>query len=135
VLDTTYAFEVNDFRRRESNIETMQTARLKEFIREERARGVEFTSYMEVEQHRRTSFPFATFILTVIGLSVSSRKVRGGTGLQLGIGIVLSFTYIMFMQISTTFAIKSNFSPLMSVWIPNLIFAVIAFVLYKKSAN
>lgn len=134
-LDTSYAFEVNDFRRRESNIETMQTARLKQFIKDEKARGVEFTSYMEVEQYRRTSFPFATFILTVIGFSVSSRKVRGGTGMQLGIGIVLSFTYIMFMQISTTFAIKSSFSPLMAVWIPNLIFAVIAILLYKRAAN
>jgi lipopolysaccharide export system permease protein len=135
ILDTIYPLDVNEFRRRESNIQTMRTSALKAFLRKERARGVEFTSYMEVEQHRRTSFPFATFILTIIGLSVSSRKVRGGTGLQLGVGIVLSFTYILFMQISTTFAIKANFSPLLSVWIPNLIFAAIALVLYRQAAR
>ncbi|MCC6383902.1 MAG: LptF/LptG family permease [Bacteroidia bacterium] len=134
-LDTTYAFHADDFRKRESNIETMTTPVLKKFIRSEQERGVEFTSYMEVEQYRRTSFPFATFILTVIGFSVSSRKIRGGTGMQLGIGILLSFTYIMFMQISTTFAIKSNFSPLLSVWIPNIAFAVIAIVLYRRSST
>lgn len=134
-FDTTYSFSPEEFKRRDNNIEIMTTPQLKEFIIGEKARGVENTAFMEVERYRRTSFPFATFILTIIGVSLSSRKVRGGIGLQIGIGVLLSFSFIMFMQISTTFAIKSNFSPLVSVWIPNIIFGVIAFYVYRKAVN
>jgi len=134
-LDTTYAFSPEEFRRRESNIESLNTPQLVAFIRNERARGVENTAYMDVERHRRTAFPFATFILTVIGVSISSRKVKGGLGLQLATGTFIAFSYIMFMQVSTTFAIKANFSPLVSVWIPNIVFAVVALLLFRRAAR
>ena len=132
-LDTSYAFTPEEFKRRESNIETMDTPELIQFIRNEKARGVANTAYMEVERHRRTSFPFATFILTIIGVSISSKKVKGGLGMQLGIGIFIAFAYIMLMQVSTTFAIKADFSPLVSVWIPNAVFALVAVFLFRKS--
>jgi lipopolysaccharide export system permease protein len=132
-IDTTYAFYPDEFKRRESNIESLNTPQLAEFIRQERARGVENTAYMDVERHRRTSFPFATFILTVIGVSLSSRRVKGGLGMQLGLGIFIAFSYIMFMQVSTTFAIKAQFSPLVSVWIPNLVFAGVALWLFRRA--
>ncbi len=131
--DTAYAFTPQEFKRRESNIETMDTPQLKTYVRSEKARGVENTAYMEVERHRRTSFPFATFVLTIIGVSISSRKVKGGLGMQLGLGIFIAFSYIMLMQVSTTFAIKANFSPLVSVWIPNIVFGVVAAALFKRS--
>lgn len=133
IKDTSYRFLPGEFQRRENNIETMDTPELIRYISDEKQRGLENTSYMEVEQHRRTSFPFATFILTVIGVSLSSRKIKGGMGLQLGMGVFLSFAYIMLMQISSTFAIKASFPPLIAVWIPNLVFAGVALILYRKA--
>ena len=80
---------------------------------------------------RRQAIPFSTFILPLMGVSLSSRKVRGGIGLQLGLGITLSFTYIMFMQISTTFATGGHLSPLLAVWLPNLFYAALSLYLAK----
>lgn len=79
------------------------------------------------------SFPFSAVILTLIGVSLSSRKVRGGIGLHLGFGLALSFAYILFMQVSTTFATKGNLHPLLAVWIPNIIFGIIGLFLYKMA--
>ena len=73
----------------------------------------------------------STFILTLIGVSIASRKVRGGIGMHIGLGIGISFTFIMFMQVSTTFAVGGQISPLVAVWIPNFIFAILAFYLLK----
>lgn len=134
-FDSIYSFHPEEFQRRENNIETMDTPALRKFISEEKARGAENTTYMDVERYRRTSLPFATFILTVIGVSLSSRKVRGGIGMQIGAGILLSFTYIMFMQISQTFAINANFPSLIAVWIPNILYGVIAVLLYKNAVE
>ena len=134
-FDTIYSFKPEEFQRRENNIETMDTPALRNYINEERLHGAENTTFMDVERYRRTSLPFATFILTIIGVSVSSRKVRGGIGIQIGFGILLSFTYIMFMQISQTFAINANFPALLAVWIPNIFFAVVAIFLYRKAVN
>ncbi|MFM8432998.1 MAG: LptF/LptG family permease, partial [Bacteroidota bacterium] len=84
-----------------------------------------------VERYRRFAMPFSTFILTLIGVSLSSRKVRGGIGAQLGLGIFLSFTYILFMQVFNTFAASGTIPPIIAVWIPNFIFAGIAIYLMK----
>lgn len=75
----------------------------------------------------------ATFILTLIGASISSRKIRGGMGLHLGLGLLLSFSYILFMQFSTVFATNGDMNPLLSVWLPNMLFAVIAFFVYRTA--
>ena len=87
----------------------------------------------EIEMHKRIAFPFATIILTIIGVSLSSRKVRGGIGMHLGLGIALTFIYILFMQFTTVFAISGNLSPLVAAWIPNLIYIIIALYLLKKA--
>ena len=88
----------------------------------------------EVERDQRTAFPFATFILTVIGVSLSTRKVRGGTGLHLGVGLMIAFSFILFMQVSTTFATSGGFiTPLVSVWIPNFIFGIVAFFMIRMA--
>ena len=134
-FDTLYPFKPEDFQRRNNNIETMVTPALRSYIKEEKLHGAENTTFMDVESYRRTSLPFATFILTIIGVSVSSRKVRGGIGMQIGFGILLSFTYIMFMQISQTFAINANFPALIAVWIPNIFFAAVAIYLYRKAVR
>jgi lipopolysaccharide export system permease protein len=76
---------------------------------------------------------FAAFILTVIGASLSARKVKGGMGLNLGFGLALSFSYIMFQTVSATFAVNGNTPPVVAVWIPNILYTIIAVYLYKKA--
>ena len=84
-----------------------------------------------MEKYKRYALPFSTFILMLIGVSLSSKKSRGGIGAQLGLGIGLSFTYILFMQVFNTFAASGTIPPAIAVWIPNLIFAAIAYYLVK----
>ena len=84
-----------------------------------------------MEKQKRIAFPFATIILTVIGVSISSRKVRGGIGMHLGFGLALTFTFIMFQQVTTVFATRGNLAPWLSVWIPNLIYGVLGLYLLK----
>jgi len=131
-IDTVLNMTPNDFRIDTYLMDLMNYSQLRNFIKREKIKGSESIVFYEVEQYRRTAFPFATIILTLIGVALSSRKVKGGTGLHLGIGITLSFAYILFMQISTTFSVKASFPPLMAVWTPNVVFAIIAvYLIYK----
>jgi lipopolysaccharide export system permease protein len=84
----------------------------------------------ENEYYRRYAMPFAAFIMTLIGVSLSSRKVRGGMGLNLGIGLALSSIYILFSTLSTTFSVNGTLSPFMAVWLPNIVFLLIGVYLY-----
>ena len=130
-LDTSLSIRPADFRRRLNIIDAMDNPALNSFIREEQLQGnANVTAYM-VEKHRRYAIPFSTFILMLIGVSLSSRKVRGGIGSQLGLGIAISFTYILFMQISNTFAISGSIPVFLAVWIPNFVFAIITVYLVK----
>ncbi|HQF28716.1 MAG TPA: LptF/LptG family permease [Bacteroidia bacterium] len=131
--DTVFAFTPDEFSRRSNYIETMDTGVLNDFIKQEQSRGSEEVPFYLVEKYRRTSFPFATFILTIIGVSLSSRKVRGGIGVQIGAGILLSFTYIMFMQVSQTFATNGNMPAILAVWLPNIFFSIIAAYLLRSA--
>lgn len=130
-LDTTLALHPKDLNKDLENLEVLDFFELNQHVRRQRMRGADNISQLEVEQHRRIAFPFATVILTIIGVAVSSRKTRGGTGLHIGIGLVLSFAFIMFMQISSTFATNGNLPPMIAVWIPNIVFSVIAWLLVK----
>jgi len=132
-FDTTFSFTPEDFSRRENNIIAMDNNELNAFIAAERMRGAEGLQFDEVEKHRRISYPFATFILTLIGVALSSRKVRGGIGIQIGAGILLSFTYIMFMQVSTTFATNGDVPAIVAVWIPNVVYSFIAAYLIRNA--
>jgi lipopolysaccharide export system permease protein len=132
-LDTVFNFTAEEFNRRDNNILAMDNGELNTYIKEKKIRGAEGLAFDEVEKFKRSSYPFATFILTLIGVALSSRKVRGGIGIQIGAGILLSFTYIMFMQVSTTFATNGNFPPLLAVWIPNFVYAIIAALLIKSA--
>ena len=98
-----------------------------------REKGSEGVKEYEVEMHRRMAAPAAILILTLIGAALSSRKVRGGIGMHLGIGISIAFSYILFMQISKSYAISGDLSPFMAVWIPNFIFAVLGVYLLAKA--
>jgi lipopolysaccharide export system permease protein len=132
-FDTTFAFTPADFNRRVNYaVETMDYGELNTFINEERMRGSEEIVFYEIEKYKRFSYPFATFILTLMGVALSSTKVRGGIGVQIGLGILLSFTYIMFMQITTTFATNGNVPAVIAVWIPNIVFTIVALLLVRR---
>lgn len=130
-MDTVLSVKPGDFKRRLNIIEAMDTPALNRFIAEEELQGSENVSTYLVEKYRRIALPFSTFILMLIGVSLSSRKVRGGIGAQLGLGITISFSYILFMQVSNTFAINGSIPALIAVWIPNIIFAGIAAFLLR----
>lgn len=89
----------------------------------------------EVEYYKRIATSFASFILTIIGVSLSSRKRKGGMGMYLGIGLALSFTYILLQTISATFAIQANTPPMLAAWIPNILYIFIAYYCYRQAPN
>jgi lipopolysaccharide export system permease protein len=111
----------------------MKNNEIYNYLQRQRARGVGNIKAFEDEYYKRFSMPFAAFILTVIGVSLASRKVRGGTGLHLGIGIGLSFGYILFSTFSTSFSVNGSMSPLLAAWLPNIVFSIIAWYLYSKA--
>lgn len=113
--------------------ETMTTAELNKYIASQELRGTGGLNYLYVEKYQRVASAFAVIILTFIGAVIASRKVRGGSGLHLALGIVISVTYILFMRFSTTFSVKGNLNPLLAVWIPNFIFAGVALLLYRRA--
>ena len=110
----------------------LKTPELKRYIIRQKERGFANIQSFELEYYRRYAMPFAAFILTLIGASLSSRKTKGGLGFSLGIGLALSFSYILFQSLSSSFAVNANFPPMLAVWIPNIIFAFIAFFVYKE---
>ncbi|MFP4063885.1 MAG: LptF/LptG family permease [Bacteroidales bacterium] len=132
-LDTVLPFTPRDFVQNIKDMETMNFGELNEFIANEKLKGSEAVSFYEVERHRRMAFPFSTLVLTLIGVALSSQKVRGGIGLHLGAGIALSFTFILFMQVTTTFATKGSLHPMVAVWIPNILFGILGIYLIKKA--
>lgn len=135
MLDTIIPFEPRDFLISENDHEQMTTPELEDYINRQRERGVGNIQSFEIEKYRRYAMTAAAFILTIIGMSLSSRKVKGGLGLNIGIGLVLSFSYILFMTITQTFALSGSTSPLVAMWIPNIIYAVIAVVLYRNASR
>ena len=131
-IDTTINLHPDEFRRRaERFVETMSLAQLNDFIDELKMQGVDSINLFLMEKHKRIAFPFSTFILTLIGVSLSTRKVRGGIGIHLAIGIAIIFLYILFMQFSAEFATKGNLHPIAAAWVPNIIFGFVSIFLYK----
>jgi lipopolysaccharide export system permease protein len=132
-IDTTLSIIPSDFMISVNDAEQMTSAQLKTYISRQKKRAIGNIQLFEIEYHRRYAMAFAAFILTIIGVSVSSRKVKGGMGLNIGIGLLLSFSYILFMQISSSFAISGTVSPFIAVWIPNFLYTFIAAYLYRKA--
>ena len=132
-MDSIINMEPQDFLITRGQQETMTSPQLREYIDKQKKRGFANIKIFEVEYYKRIATSFAAFILTVIGLSLSSQKRKGGMGLHLGIGIGLSFSYILFQTISSTFAINGNVPPNLAVWIPNILYLFIAIYLYRKA--
>jgi len=129
-IDTTLRMSPADFGQQNSKEETMDFWQIKAYIKDLKLRGVDNVARYEQERYKRTAQPASAFILAIIGVSLSSRRMRGGMGIQLVLGLILSFSYIMFMQVSTIFAIKAGLNPLFAVWLPNLVYTLIAIRLY-----
>lgn len=130
-LDTTINLNRDEFSMRDNAIEAMDKAELNKFISNMKLQGSSNINTLLVEKYRRIAVPFSTFILTLIGVSVSSRKVRGGIGMHIAIGLLLSTSYILFMKFSSEFAISGSLSPLVASWIPNVLYFLIAYFLYR----
>ena len=134
-IDTMLDVEPRDFLISKNDQEMLTSPELRRYINKQKSRGVANLQQFELEYEKRFAMTAAAFILTVIGLSLSSRKVRGGMGMNIGIGLVLSFSYILFMTVTQTFAISGYTSPRLAMWIPNIIYSVIAVVLYQRAAR
>ena len=132
-MDTTLFMEPSDFLIMKNQQEILSSPQLSEYIDRQRQRGFANIQEFEIEYHKRIATSFAAFILTLIGVSLSSRKTKGGMGLHLGIGLALSFSYILFQTIAATFAVNGNMPPVIAVWIPNILYSFIAFYLYQKA--
>lgn len=131
-LEEKYDFTPEDLNKSDAIKEALTTPALNRYIESEKLRGRENLNLYYIEKHRRTAQPFAGFILTMIGACIACRKIRGGSGFHLALGISISAIYIMFLQTSTTFATKASLDPLIAVWIPNFIFAGVAYYLYRR---
>ena len=133
--DSLIQMEPTDLVYSKGQQETFTSPELKDYISKQIDRGSGNVVQYQVEYYKRIASSFASFILTIIGASLSARKRKGGMGVYLGIGLALSFGYIMFQTISATFAINAGFPPLLAAWLPNIVFAIIAFVCYRKAPN
>lgn len=133
-LDTIISFEPRDFLIAKNDHEKMTSPELREYIKIQKQRGVANIKSFEIENEKRYAMCAAAFILTVIGMTLSSKKVKGGMGLNIGIGLVLSFSYILFMTVTSSFAVSGLTSPMIAMWIPNFIYTIIAIFLYRRAS-
>jgi lipopolysaccharide export system permease protein len=132
-MDTTLDMRPKDFQIYDNIYQAMNMGELNDRIKKEETRGTGVMSDLKLEKYQRYVYPFSAFILTLMGVSLSSRKVRGGVGLPLGIGIFLSFTYILFIRFSSMFALKGGLPPLIAVLIPNIVFGILGIYLLMKA--
>lgn len=132
-LDTVFNFDIDDLTPVEYIAETLNTPELREFIAKEKSRGSSYISRYEVTLQKRYSLPVAAYILTIIAVAVSAMKRRGGMGINLAFGIVLAFVFIFFDKVFGTLAEQSDFPPLVAVWTPNILFAILAAYLLQNA--
>ena len=132
-LQMKYDFKPVDLRKDEYLKDQMPTPVLNQFIKREKLRGSEGLNTLLVERYNRDAIPVSVLILTIIGAVLASRKVRGGSGLHLALGVVISVLYILFSRFTIVFATKGSFTPFLAAWTPNFFFGLLAFYLYKKA--
>ena len=130
-LDTIIGLRIEDFYRRKNSVESLNGRDLNDLIATQKMRGDDQVKFALIEKNSRLAMPFSAFVLTIIAVSLSSRKKRGGLGLNIGIGLALSFAYILFMRFSQMFVFKGLMEPALAMWLPNIVFAGIAAILYR----
>ena len=130
-LDTSIVITVDDSMRKKNVVEELNFFQLNDLIQTQQMRGDKMVMYAQIEKHTRFAMPFSAFVLTLIGVSLSSKKRRGGIGMNIGIGIALSFSYILFMRFSQMFVYTGALPPGLALWIPNILYMFIALFLYR----
>ncbi len=130
-LDTLLSITPGDFDLPTNHHETLKLPDLERQIRIMEDRGADNVNFYKIEKYVRFMSPFAAIVLTFIGVIVSSRKTRGGSGFQIALGFLLAFVYIIFFLLSRTFAEAGTAYPILAVWLPNIAFALTGLVLYK----
>lgn len=134
-LDTIIPIQPRDFLISDNDQERLTTPELTKYIQQQKERGVANITQFEIEKERRYAMTAAAFILTLIGMALSARKVKNGMGVNIGIGLVLSFTYILFSTVTSSFAVSGATSPLIAMWIPNIVYLIIGIFLYKRASR
>ena len=132
-LDTALNFKPSDFVHYTKQMEMMTTSELKEYIHVEQSRGLDNTKKYQIELQRRTADPFTIIIMTLIGMAVASKKVRGGMGLHLAVGVIIGSAYVVLSKFSKTFAENLSVSAELGMWAPNILFGCIALVMIYKA--
>jgi len=132
-VDTLFWMLPEDLALTDVNVEKMTITELNKFIATKELQGADNINSYKIQKYNRWAWPFSTFILTFMGVCISNKKRRGGIGVNIGIGLLLSFTYILFMQVSSTFSINAGLNPMLSVWIPNIIYAILSIFLYFRA--
>ena len=130
-MDTVLALSVKDFYLTENTVETLTYSELNELIDIQQMRGDANVKFALIEKNTRFALPFSAFILTIMGVALSSKKRRGGIGWNIGIGIALAFTYILFLRFSQMFVHTGTLPPAIALWLPNVVFTIIAVFLYR----
>lgn len=128
--DTAIRIRPEDFFKKATTVEAMNAKELRAYIAEQKLSGTSAVISSELELYNRMASPFSTFILTIIGFSLAVKKRRGGLGINIVLGLLLSFSYILFQRFTTTFALSGLMSPMLAVWVPNICFALIAVAVY-----
>ncbi|MCR5003767.1 MAG: LptF/LptG family permease [Bacteroidales bacterium] len=131
--DTVIDLSIKDFYMNKKTVQTLSQRDLNDLIRIQKMRGDASVMYSQIELHTRFALPFSAFILTIMGVSLSSRKKRGGIGLNIGVGIALSFSYILFLKFSEMFVLTNTLPASIALWVPNILFAFIAAFLYRRA--
>lgn len=130
-LDTVINLTISDFYLKKNTVESLSYKKLNQLIETQKMRGDANVKYALIEKNTRFALPFSAFILTIMGVSLSSKKRRGGIGWNIGIGIALSFSYILFLRFSQMFVYTGVLPPGIALWVPNILYAFIAGFLYK----
>ena len=131
--DTILNFNIDQLTPVSYVAETLTYGELKEFMKEEEERGSPNMNAYKVISYKRWSLPVSAYILTIIAVAVSSMKKRGGMGANLAFGLVIAFGFVFFDKVFSTMAVQSDFSPLIAVWLPNAVFAVLALYLLARA--
>jgi lipopolysaccharide export system permease protein len=130
-MDTLINLTYEDLSTRANVVETLSFHELNDMIAIQELRGDKMVKFALIEKHTRLALPFAAIILTIMGVALSSRKRRGGIGMNIGIGIALSFSYILFLRFSQMFVHSGILPPLIALWVPNMLYGAIAYFLYR----
>ena len=134
-MQMEFNFKPRDLQRDDYMKDKLTTPELNEYIRLEQLRGSENVNALILEKENRNANPVSVLILTIIGATIASRKIRGGSGFHLAIGVLICVLYILVGRFSAVFSLKANFNPIVAAWLPNVIFGFLAWFLYRRAAK